>query len=312
MIKIIIALAVIGIVASQTAFIIYPPEQGLILQFGKPIRTITEPDLYFKYPMIQDLLVFDKRILVADARPAEYITLDKKRLTVDTVTRWKIVKPLEFYQSVNNYQGATARLQDIIFGRLRQEIANHNFKAFIREKRENIMEQVTLETRQQARRFGIDVIDVRIKRVDLPEEVQNSVFARMRAERERIAKRYRAEGEEQGREIRANADKEREIILARAYETAQLLRGEGDAEATSVYADAYGKNKEFYSFLRHLDVYKKVFAEDTTLLLRPDSPLLRFIDSPGFPVNNRAGGERLPRRPMGTGATEVKPDVESR
>lgn len=310
MIKIIIGLAVIGIIISQAAFIIYPPEQALILQFGKPIRTIQEPDLYFKYPVVQDLIVFDKRILVADARPAEYITLDKKRLTVDTVTRWKIINPLEFYQSVTNYNGATARLQDIIFGRLRQEIANHNFKEFIREKREDIMDQVTLETQQQVKRFGIEVIDVRIKRVDLPDEVQNSVFARMRAERERIAKRYRAEGEEQGREIRASADKEQEIILAQAYGKSEVLRGEGDAEATAIYAKAYGKDKEFYSFLRHLDVYKKVFAQDATLLLSPHSSLLQFLESPGLPLKRAADVQPAARRPLGK--TEVKPDVDPR
>lgn len=310
MVKILIGLVVIGIVASQSAFIIFPGEQALILQFGKPVRTIQEPNLYFKYPLVQDLIAFDNRILVADARPAEYITLDKKRLTVDTVARWKIVKPLEFYQSVTNYTGATARLQDIIFGRLRQEIANHNFKEFIREKRERIMDQVTLETRQQAKRFGIEVIDVRIKRVDLPDEVQNSVFARMRAERERIAKRYRAEGEEQGREIRASADKEREIILAEAYGKSEVLRGEGDAEATTVYANAYGKDKEFYSFLRHLDVYGKVFVRDTTLLLRPGSPLLQFLDSPGNLSRRAPGAQPTVGRPASK--TEVKPDVEPR
>jgi membrane protease subunit HflC len=179
MIKVIIGIAVVGIVLSQAAFVIYPPEQAVILQFGKPVRTIQEPNLYFKYPIIQEMLIFDKRILVADARQAEYITLDKKRLTVDTVSRWKIVKPLEFYKGVRNYRGAIKRLDDIIFARLRQEIANHNFKDFIREERENIMEQVTKEARQLVKRFGIEVIDVRIKRVDLPNEVQNSVFARM-------------------------------------------------------------------------------------------------------------------------------------
>ncbi len=309
MVKIIIGLAVIGIVVSQAAFIIYPPEQALILQFGKPVRTIQEPNLYFKYPAIQDLIVFDRRILVADARPAEYITLDKKRLTVDTVTRWKITNPLDFYQSVTNYVGAMARLQDIIFGRLRQEIANHNFKDFIREERENIMDQVTLETRQQVKRFGIEVIDVRIKRVDLPEEVQNSVFARMRAERERIAKRYRAEGEEKGREIRARADKDQEIILAEAYGKSQVLRGEGDAEATAVYAEAYGKDIEFYSFLRHLEVYGKVLPQDTTLLLSPKSPLLHYLASPGQRPRLGAGAQP-PMRPVGK--PDVKPDTAQR
>ena len=282
MTKLIAALGVIVFIASQSLFIVQEWEQGLILEFGKPVRIIQEPGLYAKYPFIQELLVFEKRILAAEARPAEYITLDKKRLTVDTVSRWLITDPLAFYQTVRNYSGAIARLNDIIFARVRQEIANHNFKDFIREERERIMAQVTTGTEEQAKRFGIKVIDVRIRRVDLPEEVQNSVFARMKAERERIAKRYRAEGEEQAREIRANANKEREIILAEAYRKAETLRGVGDAEATRIYAKAYGQDPDFFSFIRHIDAYERIFASDTTLLLRPDSQLMRFFDTP-FP-----------------------------
>lgn len=282
MTKLIAALGVIAFIASQSLFIVQEWEQGLILEFGKPVRIIQEPGLYAKYPFIQELLVFEKRILAAEARPAEYITLDKKRLTVDTVSRWLITDPLAFYQTVRNYSGAIARLNDIIFARVRQEIANHNFKDFIREERERIMAQVTTGTEEQAKRFGIKVIDVRIRRVDLPEEVQNSVFARMKAERERIAKRYRAEGEEQAREIRANANKEREIILAEAYRKAETLRGLGDAEATRIYAKAYGQDPDFFSFIRHIDAYERIFASDTTLLLRPDSQMMRFFDTP-FP-----------------------------
>jgi membrane protease subunit HflC len=280
MTKLLAALGIIVLVASQALFIIQEWEQGLILEFGKPVRIIHDPGLYFKYPFIQELLVFEKRILAAEARPAEYITLDKKRLTVDTVSRWLITDPLAFYQTVRNYSGAIARLNDIIFARVRQEIANHNFKDFIREERERIMGQVTTGTEEQARRFGIKVIDVRIRRVDLAEEVQNSVFARMKAERERIAKRYRAEGDEQAREIRASANKEKEIIMAEAYKKAETLRGQGDADSTRIYAKAYGQDPDFFSFIRHLDAYEKIFISESTLLLRPDSALMRFFDTP--------------------------------
>ncbi len=198
---------------------------------------------------------------------------------MDTVSRWKIAEPKRFYNAVRNYDGATYRLNDVIDAELRQEIANHNFTDFIREKREGIMKQVTERTAQTAKGLGIDVVDVRIKRVDLPEEVQNSVFARMKAERERIAKGYRAEGDEQARKIRANANKDKEIIMAEAYGKSEALKGEGDAEATAVYAAAYGKDEEFYSFLRHLEVYRKVFAADTTWLLKPESDLLKFFNS---------------------------------
>ena len=260
MLRIAIIAVVCLVVLSQSVFVVNEWEQAIILQLGKPERTIREPGLYFKYPFVQDVTTFDKRVLAAEARPAEYITLDKKRLTVDTVSRWKIDDPLIFYQTVTNPVGATARLNNIISTRLRQEVANHNFKEFIREKREFIMDQVTKGTADLAKQFGIQVLDVRIKRVDLPEEVLASVFARMKAERERIAKRYRAEGDEQARQIRADANKEKEIILAEAYKTAETLRGDGDAEATHIYADAYAKDAEFYSFMRHLEVYQKVFG----------------------------------------------------
>ncbi len=272
------------VVLSQSAFVINEWEQGIILYFGQHRRTIQEPGLHFKYPFVEDLTTFDKRVLAAEARPAEYITLDKKRLTVDTVSRWKISDPLIFYQTVTDQAGASGRLNNIISTRLRQEIANHNFKDFIREKREYIMDQVTKGTAELAKQFGIRLIDVRIKRLDLPEEVLASVFARMKAERERIAKRYRAEGDEQARQIRADANREKEILLAEAYKKAETLRGEGDAEATMIYAEAYGKDQDFYSFLRHLEVYQKVLGADTTLLLRPDSKLLRFLDNPAGPT----------------------------
>ncbi len=285
MIKIIVAVIILAFLLQQSAFIIGEGQQGIVLEFGKPVRTIREPGLYFKYPFVQDLIARDKRILAAEARPAEYITLDKKRLTVDTVSRWKINDPLVFYQSVTDEKGAIALLNNIIMTGLRQEVAKRNFKSFIREDREKIMDQVTKLTGEEALRFGIRVIDVRIKRVDLPEEVQASVFARMKAERERIAKRYRAEGEEQAKEIRANANKEKEIILAEAYRQSETLRGQGDAEATNIYAEAYSKDPEFYSFARHLEVYQKSFSSDTTMLLRPDSSLLRYLENPLGPAS---------------------------
>jgi membrane protease subunit HflC len=280
MIKLGAVVVVILALLTQSTFIVSEGEQGLVLQFGKIERIVKQPGLYFKYPFIQDFIDLNKRILGTESRPAEYITLDKKRLMVDTVSRWKIDDPERFYIAVTDELRAIYRLNDIIFTELRQEIANHNFKDFIREKRERIMKQVTERTALMAKGLGIGVVDVRIKRVDLPEEVQNSVFARMKAERERIAKGYRAEGDEQARKIRANANKEKEIILAEAYGKAEALRGEGDGEATSVYAAAYGKDEDFYSFLRHLEVYRKIFVTDTTLLLKPQSELLKFLDSP--------------------------------
>ena len=274
-------LVVALLVLSQNVFLVSEWQQALITQFGKPMRTIREPGLYVKLPVVQTLTRFERRILATDLQAAEYLTLDKKRLAVDHVSRWRISDPLEFYRTVRDTRGAMARLDDIIFARLRQEIAKHNFADFIREKREGIMEVVTAGTREMAASFGIEVVDVRIKRADLPTEVQGSVYARMRAERERIAKRYRAEGEERARKIRASADKEREILVAKAYEESQRMIGEGDAQAIATYARAFGQDPEFYGFLRRLESYEKIFAGGTTVILSPDSDLLRYLQGPG-------------------------------
>jgi modulator of FtsH protease HflC len=272
---------VVAFALAQTAFTIGEREQGMIVQFGNPQRILQEPGLYFKLPVIQNLVRFEKRVLTTDAQTAEYLTLDKKRVLVDHVSRWRIQDPLEFYRSVRDQDRAMARLDDLISARLRQETAKHNFLDFVREKREEIMQVVTKDTKETAKSFGIEVLDVRIKGLDLPKEVQASVFARMRAERERIAKRYRAEGEERAQEIRAGADREREVILATAYETSQKLNGEGDANATTIYAQAFGQDPEFYAFTRRLQAYEKILNTGTTLVLSPDSELLRYLQNPG-------------------------------
>jgi membrane protease subunit HflC len=201
---------------------------------------------------------------------------------VDHISRWQITDPLLFYRTVRSEDGAMARLDQVIAGRLREEIAKHNFIDIVRAKREQIMATVTDGVQEAATSFGITLLDVRIMRVDLPTEVQASVFARMQAERERIAKRYRAEGEEQALEIRAAADKEREIILATAYGQSQVLRGEGDAQAALVTAKAFGQDLEFYGLVRRLQVYETILAEGSTIMLPPDSDLLRYLESPTF------------------------------
>jgi membrane protease subunit HflC len=251
-----------------------------VTRFGEPIRTVRDPGLYFKAPMIHTVTYFDKRVLATDAPGGEYLTLDKKRLVIDHISRWRIVDPLQFFRTVRDERGAMARLDDIITARLRQEIARENFKEIIREKREAIMAEVTAAARDLAASFGIAVVDVRVKRADLPPEVQASVFARMQAERQRIALRYRAEGEERAREIRAEAEKEREIIVAKAYADSQRLRGEGDAEATAVTGRAFGRDPGFYGFLRRLESYERVFGQGTTIVLSPSSDLLRYLESP--------------------------------
>ena len=276
----IVVLALLAIVLANATYIVPQWQQAIVVQLGQPVRTVREPGLYWKLPFVQTVTFFDRRVLAADTGSAEYLTLDKKRLLIDHISRWEIVDPLQFYRTVRDERGGMARLDDIITARLRQEVAKENFKEIIREKRDAIMDTVTAEARTLATPFGLRVIDVRVKRADLPPEVQASVFARMQAERQRIALRYRAEGEEKGREIRAQADKEREIILAKAYQESQSLRGAGDAQAIAVTGRAFGQDPAFYGFVRRLESYERVFSPETTIVLRPDSDLLRYLDSP--------------------------------
>ena len=284
--KLINALASAGFlavaVAMQAVYVIDEREQAIITMFGQPLRTVREPGLYLKLPLIHTLQRFDKRVLSSDAQAIEYLTLDKKRVVVDHISRWRIVDPLEFYRTARTEAGAFVRLDDIITGRLREEIAKYPFIDFVREKREAIVQAVTKDAQGLTiEQFGIELIDVRIKRLDLPREVQQSVFARMQAERQRIAKKYRAEGEERAREVRAGASKEAQIIVAKAYEQTQALMGGGDAQATAIYAEAYEKNPELYSFLRRLETYERSLAKDTTIVLDAGSELLKYFERLG-------------------------------
>lgn len=272
---------VVLLTLSGATYVVSEWQQAIVTRFGQPIRTVREPGLYWKLPIIHTVTYFDKRVLATEPGTAgEYLTLDKKRLAIDHISRWEIVDPLQFFRTVRDERGAMARLNDIITARLRQEVGKVDFKAIIREKRDEIMGTVTGATRELAAPFGIRVVDVRVKRADLPPEVQASVFARMQAERQRIAMKYRAEGDEKAREIRAEADKAREIIIAKAYGESQRLRGEGDAQAIAVTGRAFGQEPEFYGFLRRLESYEQVFDEGTTIVLRPDSDLLRYLQSP--------------------------------
>lgn len=267
------------VVLRQSVFSVDMTQQALVLQFGKHVRTVMEPGLHFKVPFYQQATKYEKRVLTSDIKAGEYLTLDKKRLVTDPVSRWRIEDPLQFFKTVANEEGALARLEPIVLSELRDELAKHNFADIISAQREPIMQNVGQRVREKATQFGIEVIDVRIKRADLPSEVQASVFARMKAERGRIALRYRAEGDELAAKVRADADKEATIIAAGAYAESQKLMGEGDARATAIYAKAFEQDAEFYSFLRTLEAYKKFLAQQTTLVLSSDSELFRYLAS---------------------------------
>jgi modulator of FtsH protease HflC len=273
-------LVLIGaVVLPQTFFVINEWQQSIITMFGRYRRTVQEPGLNIRMPFVEKIHVFDKRILASDAVPAEYLTKDKKRLLADHVTRWRIEDPLEFYKTVSSENVAVRRLDDIIFSEMRRTLAEHNFADIIAEKREELMETIARNAQEQSKQFGINVVDVRIKRADLPTEVQASVFARMVAERERIAKRYRSEGEEEAQKIRAQSDKDKTIILAGAYETSQTIRGEGDRVGARIYAEAYGTDEEFYRFVKSLETYENTFESGATYFLSSDSDFLRYFQT---------------------------------
>lgn len=272
-------LIVLLISASQSLFVLDETRQAIILQLGRYVRSHDEPGLHLKVPFIQQVILMERRVISSDAAPSEYLTRDMKRIQVDHITRWRINDPHEFYKSVRTQAGALVRLDDIVTGRLREEVARHDFIELIRDEREQAMENVTIEARERAINLGIEIIDTRIKRLDLPREVERSVFDRMEAERHRMAKRYRAEGEENAEKIRAEADRDKEIILARAYEESQHIRGEGEARAAAIYAEAYEQNPELYAFMKRLEVYEDI-VPGARLLLPVNDDLFRYLKGP--------------------------------
>lgn len=276
--------AILGLsllVAWESFFYVDETEVAIVTEFGAYKRSVTHPGPQFKVPFLQQVDSMESRIMGSDAPPAEYLTLDKKRLVADPVTRWRIKDPLRFYMTLHDQFGAKARIDDIVNSELRRELASHDFGSIIGNDREVLMEKVTLNTREQTKPFGIEVLDIRIKRADLPREVQESVFQRMRAERDRVAKQYRSEGEEKAATIRAETDKQKTIILAKAYEESQNTRGEGDASSTNTYARAYGKDPEFYAFVRKLEAYEKAIDADSTLVLSTGDGMLKgFSEAP--------------------------------
>ena len=260
-----------------SAFTIDETEQAIIVEFGRPEGDpIKKAGLYFKLPWRQ-LVSFEKRILEYDVEPKAIITLDKKRLEVDNYARWRIDDPLTFYRAVKTINGALNRIDPVIYSELRVELGKHDLSEIVDKRREKIMEKVSAASREKLLEYGIEIIDVRIKRADLSVENEKAVFDRMRAERERKAKQYRSEGDEEALKIMAETDKERTIILAEAYRQSQKLRGEGDAKAVEIYAKAFQSDPKFYEFIRTLEAYQKVIDEKTTLILSTDSKLLRLL-----------------------------------
>ncbi len=265
------------IIASFSFFIVDETRQAIILQFGKPVKAIQEAGLYVKIPFIQNVVFFEDRLLIYDALPTEIITRDKKTLILDNYARWKIKNPLLFLQTVRDLNGAQARLDDIIYSELRVDLGKFDMSEIVSQKRTEIMGTVTQRSNEKSMEYGINIIDVRIKRADLPPENEQNIFARMEAERERIAKQYRAEGQEESAKIIAETEREKTVILAEAYKEAQQLRGEGEAEAIKIYAESFNQDPEFYQFYRSLESYQNSLNQNTTILLSPDNEYIKYL-----------------------------------
>lgn len=255
-------------------------QTAAVLRFGEIVRIIEEPGLHFKIPFIQSVVYLEDRILNYDIQPLDVYTSDQKRLTIDNYAIWRVGDPQRFIESTGGrISSAQGRIDEIVFSDLRNVLAEHTLDEIVSEKRLEYLEQVTRRSQPKLAEFGITLIDVRIIRADLPQEIEQAVFARIRSERERLAAQLRAEGDEQARLITSTADKEVEIILADARKDAESVRGEGDAEALEIYAEAYNQDPDFYRFWRTLDSYKVALAANTRIVLSSDSDYLRFLES---------------------------------
>ena len=273
-----ILLPILAVVGFSSIFIVDETQQVVILQLGKPVKTVTEPGLNVKLPFpFQEKITFDDRLLEYDSPPEEILSKDKKSLIVDNYVRWKIVYPLQFLKTVQAIPTAKSRMDDIVYSELRRELGTHDMVEIITENREEIMDIVTRQSNSATLAYGISVVDVRIRRVDLPAENEESIYARMEAERKRQANKFRSEGEEEAQKIRAATDRDKTIILADAYKEAEKIRGEGDAKAVQIYARSYSADPKFYEFVRTLDTYKKVVDDKTTLVLPSGSKLFKLL-----------------------------------
>jgi len=276
---ILILLVIAAIIASMSIFTVDERERAINLQLGEVVRADYKPGLHFKMPLIQEVLKFDKRIQNMDSDPQLYLTLEKKNLKVDSFVKWRINDVVRFYTSTGGSPTrASNRLAAVIQKGLKDEFGKRTIQEVVSGERTQIMDKLRDTASNQAEELGIDLIDVRLKRIDLPEEVSASVYARMAAEREQVAKKFRSEGEEQSKKIRAEADREREVILAEAQRDSQKIKGDGDGRATEIYASAFSQDSEFYSLYRSLGAYRNTFNNPSdVLLLEPSTQFFKYF-----------------------------------
>lgn len=277
-----IVLAAILFLGSFSMFIVYEWERAVLFRLGEIVKSDFEPGLHFKIPFINNVRKFDARILSLDVEPERFLTAEKKNVIVDSFVKWRIGDVTRFYTAVLGDEAqARHRLEQIIKDGMRGEFSKRSINEVVSGERAQIMNVLTGNASQQARELGIDVIDVRIKRIDLPPDVNTAVYGRMEAERTRVAKDFRSRGFEAGERIRADADRQREVILAEAYRDSERVRGEGDALAADIYAKAYTRNPEFYSLYRSLNAYRAAFGGGDLLVIEPDSEFFQYFKDAG-------------------------------
>ena len=263
----------------SAVYVVYQPEQAIVLQFGEPMRVVNEPGLKFKIPFIQNVIFYDSRLLNLDPPAQEVVLNDKKRLDVDSFTRYQIVDPLKFYQTVRSEDQARSKLAEIVNSSLRKILGRVTLTELLSEQRTKIMHDISETVKKDAEAIGVSVADVRIRRADLPIEVMQAINDRMKTERQRDAKEFRAKGQQQAQNIRATADKEATIIVAEAEKNAQITRGQGDQQAVSLWNRTVGQDVDFYEFYRALEAYRKSLAdEQTSLVLSPDSDFFKYFN----------------------------------
>jgi membrane protease subunit HflC len=275
-------LAVIAaIIAYGSLFTVYQTRQALVVRLGNPVRVVSEPGLHLKLPLVDSIISIDKRILDLESPAQEVIASDQKRLVVDAFARYKIQDPLKFYQTVGSIEGANSRLATLLISALRRVLGESTFIQVVRDERPQLTAKMREQLDREAAAFGIVVVDVRIRRADLPEQNSQAVYQRMQTERQRIAAQVRAQGSQRSQEIRSKADRDVTVLIAEATSKAEQIRGEGDAERNRVFADAYGRDRDFFGFYRSMQAYETGLRHnDTRMLLKPDSDFFRYFGDP--------------------------------
>ena len=306
-----ILLGIAAVLAYLTLFTVDQTQQALLLEFGRPKREITDPGLHYKIPFIQNVEYFDKRILDIDTGSQEVIASDQKRLVVDAFARYRITDPLLFFQSVRDERIANARLGAILEASLRRVLGSASFADSVRDKREGLMRTIASQVNQEAAELGVKIVDVRIKRVDLPEVNMQAIYRRMQTERQRQAAEFRAEGEGAARRIRATADREVTVIKADATGESERIRGDGDAERNRIYANAFNQDPDFFAFYRSMQAYDAALkSRDTRLLLSPDSGFFKYFnDATGKAGEGSTRPGEGPTAPAST--PKVAPDART-